>query len=327
MPGADLYLHAPAAYTKHNCLFNQELTMTTPPSPKWLKLTFNAPTILAEAAADLAGVLSGTGVEQTPDSGTGCAISAFFPLEDDQDDEQQVQDIRDMLIARMSELFSIYDEQFKEVQSELMVDEDLATSWQQFFHTVEIVPGLVIKPSWEEYQPAAGQQIIEMDPGRAFGTGQHASTRLALSLVAQAMKEPAQTGLDIGTGTGVLAMAAALYGAGQITAIDNDPEAVRVAQENITHNNLSHAIICSDTPLEEISGDFQLICANIIHDVLVEMASRISQLAAPGSHLVLAGILHGEQEKNITKIYAEHGFQLEQAAYEDEWVSLLFSHS
>lgn len=297
--------------------------------PKWLKLTFNVPTVLTEAAADLAGVLSGAGVEQTPDHGKGCVISAFFALNVDEDIDSQVTSTKNLFGERLGELFSLYDEQIGEIRTELLADEDWATSWQRFFHTFEITPGLVIKPSWEEYQPDSGQQVIEMDPGMAFGTGQHASTKLALALIGHALggpeQEAPQAGLDIGTGTGILAMAAALNGVSQVTAIDNDPDAVAAALDNVAHNNLARSITCSDAPLEAITGTFGLICANIVHDVLIDMAAQIRQLAAPHAHLVLAGILHGEQEQNIITVYEQLGFKLVSPAYEDEWVALYFT--
>lgn len=298
-------------------------------NPQWLKLTFNVPTVLTEAAADLAGVLSGAGVEQTPDSGEGCVMSAFFALNVAEDVDRQVAATKDLFSKRLGELFSLYDKQLGELSTEMLADEDWATSWQQFFHAFEITPGLVIKPSWEEYQPEPGQQVIEMDPGMAFGTGQHASTKLALDLIGHALgvaeQEAPTAGLDIGTGTGILAMAAALKGVTQVTAIDNDPDAVTAALDNVAHNKLTGSITCSDTPLDAITGTFGLICANIVHDVLVDMAPQIRQRAAANAQLVLAGILRGEQEKNIIAVYEQLGFKLVQPAYEDEWVALLFA--
>ncbi|MCI5134247.1 MAG: 50S ribosomal protein L11 methyltransferase, partial [Candidatus Electrothrix sp. AW2] len=108
-------------------------------------------------------------------------------------------------------------------------------------------------------------------------------------------------------------------------AIDNDPEAVRVAQENIAHNQLAEKITVSGNDLVQINGQFDLICANIIHDVLVNMAPDIVQLLTKNGAVVLAGILQGEQEKNIIRIYEGLGLALQKALYEDEWVSLLLT--
>ena len=206
----------------------------------------------------------------------------------------------------------------------MLADQDWATSWQQYFKPFEIVPGLVIKPSWEEYQPTPGQHILELDPGMAFGTGQHASTQMALALIKKSIETatPEQV-LDVGTGTGILAMAAALFGAGRVVAVDNDPDAVVVARENIKKNRLDGKIGVSTTPVAQIMGTFELVCANIVHDVLVEMAQMLAGRTATDGHLVLAGILSGEQEAHIIAVYHALGLQFCERRYQEEWVALL----
>jgi len=203
-------------------------------------------------------------------------------------------------------------------------DEDWSTSWQQFFKPFAIIPGLIIKPSWESYEKKTDEQMIELDPGMAFGTGQHASTRLALGLIHDCFqKQPPKNVLDIGTGTGILAMAAVLFGAADGVAIDNDSEAVRVAIENITDNNLQQKINTSAAGLADITGSFDLICANIVHDVLVDLAPNIGRLLSPGGKLVLAGILRGPQEESIIEVYQQMNINLLKTAHEDEWTALL----
>lgn len=182
----------------------------------------------------------------------------------------------------------------------------------------------MIKPSWEEYQAVNNEKIIEMDPGQAFGTGQHESTKMALSLLSTSFtKKPVDKVLDVGTGTGILAMAAVLFGAESGVAIDNDPEAVRVATENINANALAAEITTSTTDLADIQGEFPLIMANIVHDVLVQMAPQFKGLLDPDGRVILAGILIGEQEENIIRIYGELGFQLQESLHDGEWAALL----
>lgn len=306
--------------------------MTTPPatSPsgnQWLKITCNTPSILSEAAADLIGVLSNTGVEQSPDKGAGCRISGFFQLDTSDPTDAQIEELTALVSKRLEELFSLYDHQMGAIEATLIDDQDWATSWKQFFNTFEIVPGLVIKPTWEQYTPESGQHVIEMDPGMAFGTGQHASTKMALSLLTktfQGMSDKAATILDIGTGTGILAMAGAIYGGQQVKAIDNDPDAVTAATDNVANNGLTDHIDVSITELADIQGTYAVICANIIHDALVDMADAIRQRSAPGASLVLAGILKGQQEQNIITTYQKRGYALTATEYQDQWVALLF---
>ena len=314
---------------EHLHFFSPRTLMTTDnaPTSQWLKITFSCPTPLLEPAADLLAVLSGTGVEQSPETATGATLSGFFQVATANVDDQAPAATTEEIIAEVSEqladLFALYDQAVPALTSTLLADEDWATSWQQYFKPFEIVPGLVIKPTWEDYQPEQSQRVIEMDPGMAFGTGQHASTRMALALIQEAMAQVSATSaLDVGTGTGILAMAAALFGAGQVVAIDNDPDAVRVAAENIAQNGLTKKIATSTTPLAEIQGRYPLVCANIVHDVLVEMAPDLAARTTSGGQLVLAGILHGEQEANIITVYAAQGLSLENQMYQDEWVSL-----
>lgn len=300
-------------------------TETTSAAPgQWLKITLFCPAALLEPAADLLGVLSGTGVEQSPETALGATLNGFFQVAAQSNaDAALVEEIIAQVKEQLAALFALYDQAPPELTTILLADEDWATSWQQFFKPFEIVPGLVIKPSWEAYTPDNQQVVIEMDPGMAFGTGQHASTRMALALIQEAMQQvAAPCALDVGTGTGILAMAAALFGAKQVVAIDNDPDAVRVAGENIAHNGLTETVATSTTPLAEIQGSYPLVCTNIVHDVLVEMAPDLTARTTSGGQLVLAGILRGEQEANIIAIYGQQGFVLIHRLYQDEWVSL-----
>jgi ribosomal protein L11 methyltransferase len=309
------------------------MTTVNDPAPsdrQWLKITLFCPLPLLESAADLMGVLSGSGVEQSPESESGALISGFFQLGTATGDPHRPEESAEVVLARvnqqMTELFALYGCVPEKPVVTLLADQDWATSWQQYFKPFEIVPGLVIKPSWEAYQPEPGQHVIEMDPGMAFGTGQHASTRMALALIKKSMQRATDNSqaLDVGTGTGILAMATALFGAERVVAIDNDPDAVRVAQENIEKNGLAGKIETSATPVERLQGAFQLISANIVHDVLVEMAGTLVMLTAPGGHLVLAGILSGEQEENIVGVYLGLGLQPLDRLYQEEWVALQF---
>ena len=128
----------------------------------------------------------------------------------------------------------------------------------------------------------------------------------------------------MGTGTGILAMAAILFGAQQALAIDNDPEAVRVAKENIEHNGLGGKIAVNTMPVEAIPGPYPLVIANIVHDVLVDMAPTLAKLTSLDGHLLLAGILSGTQEENIIHVYGQQGFSILNRLYQDEWVALQF---
>lgn len=277
------------------------------------------------------GVLSGSGVEIRPvDTSGKQKLTGFFDLGDkavDNATEQACEAILEKVTGEFEKLFAIYNLILAPPDTRIMDDEDWATSWQQFFATTEIVPGLVIKPSWEEYAPDAGQRVITMDPGMAFGTGLHSSTRLALSLIASCFdtehdNKPRRV-LDVGTGTGILAMAAAVFGADEIMAIDNDPEAVTVATHNVLANHFDWNIGVSIRPVDALEGPYDLICVNIVHDVLVAMAPTIERLARNNSLIILSGILHGDQENNLEQVYRNNGMRLVRSEQEEEWTALL----
>ncbi len=298
---------------------------------KWLTITVTCPEKIVEAAADQMGVMSGAGVNIEPVNSSGKQnITGFFPLGENSSDgdlDKEAKVTLHEVTGELEKLFAIYNHILHEPTTEVIDDKDWATSWQQYFSTMEIIPGLVIKPSWEEYTPDAGQHVIKMDPGMAFGTGQHASTKLALMLLASCFDtdhaSKPRKALDIGTGTGILAMAAAVYGADQVMAIDNDPEAVAVADQNVLANHFDWNVGVSNRPLDELDGPYDLICANIVHDVLVDMAPIIKRLAYANCHIVLAGILKGKQEKNIEQVYRENGMTLIRSEHEEEWAAML----
>jgi ribosomal protein L11 methyltransferase len=296
--------------------------MTEHDSSDWRQASLSCPETALEAAADLLGVLSGSAVEQTPVKDGLSTVSGFFWLGSDDGQEQILRRIE----PELAELFAAYGLPAPQTECSVLADEDWATSWQQFFTPFAIVPGLIIKPSWESYAARPGEQVIEMDPGMAFGTGQLASTRLALGLIQTCFQAGSpERVLDIGAGTGILAMAAVLFGAKKTIAIDNDPEAVQAAAENIARNSLAAKIAVSAADLADITGSFDLICANILHDVLAEMAPAIARLLADKGNVVLAGILRGEQEENIVRVYSGLGLRLQRAAHEEEWAALLLT--
>jgi ribosomal protein L11 methyltransferase len=146
---------------------------------------------------------------------------------------------------------------------------------------------------------------------------------LALELITARLGQgPCARALDVGTGTGILAMAAALFGCREVLAVDNDPDAVAVARQNVAHNHLAARIELASTPVAEIHGSFQLVAANIVHDVLVDLAPDLTRLTPPGGSLVLAGILVGEQEAHIAGVYAALGWRNLDRRSQDEWVAL-----
>lgn len=237
---------------------------------------------------------------------------------------QELQEIEEFL-TRLSSLFPEADR--PAMTTETIQDQDWNQTWKERFKPFSITPHLVIKPSWEPYAPESGQKIMELDPGMAFGTGHHASTRLALLFIEEifyADQPRPQKVLDVGTGTGILAMASALFGAGQILAVDNDPEAVAVAGDNVLANHLQSRVTVSGIDLAGIKEGFDLVIANIIRDTLLEIAADLLARLNPGGGLILAGILAGEQCAEIRTAYEALGLLHQKTTTEGEWSSLFF---
>lgn len=210
----------------------------------------------------------------------------------------------------------------------LLKEEDWANSWKSNFKPTRIGQRLVIKPSWEDFTGKAEDIILELDPGMAFGTGTHATTRLCLeALEALMFEKPPQaeehTVLDVGCGSGLLGIAAALLGAKKVVSIDIDPVAVQVTNENAAINRVTPLIHASETPLEHLDGCFSVVLANILAEALVSMRSALTARVAPEGALILSGILV-EREEFVRAGFADQPLTLSAVTREDEWCCLIF---
>ena len=202
--------------------------------------------------------------------------------------------------------------------------EDWSEDWKQNFSTFHIGEKLVVRPSWENYAPQPGEVVIEIDPGMAFGTGTHGTTQLCLETIAELLNrpDPPLSMLDVGTGSGILALGAAALGLKEIVANDIDPVACHVARENIKKNQYAEQIEISESPLEEIPGRFGLIVANILAEENVRLKQAFLEHLLPGGWLVLSGILQ-EKESQVRDGFSDLPLEVFPSLYQDEWVCLL----
>lgn len=218
-----------------------------------------------------------------------------------------------------------------QLHTEIIPEEDWGAKWKKFFTTFQVTPKLTIKPSWEaaakpECAGEAQPEVIEMDPGLAFGTGHHPSTKLALLLLEELFQDPAQKTakvLDVGTGSGILAMACGLYGAKEVLALDNDSDAVETSRRNIRRNGLEGRVTVSSLGVKALHTGFDIVVANITHDILAELAETLTRLIHPLGFLVLAGILKGNQEQSLKEVYRRQGLSVLKSLTIDEWAALL----
>lgn len=207
-----------------------------------------------------------------------------------------------------------------DVTLEAVQDEDWAENWKQYYKPMRVGKHLVIKPGWEAFDAGPNDLVIELDPGMAFGTGTHETTRLCLELLEAWYTEGPV--LDVGTGSGILAIAAAKLGAKDVLAVDIDPVAVNVADENVRINNLSGRVRVAEGDLVQgVGGTYSFACANILADIIIALAGPIRAHLVPDAVFVCSGILI-EREDDVVAALTGAGFELLEARHLGAWTAL-----
>jgi len=205
--------------------------------------------------------------------------------------------------------------------------EDWREAWKSHFHVTSLSPRFVVKPSWEPFDPPPGIVVLEIDPGQAFGTGLHATTRMCLAWIDEmGSEEPGfmpASALDVGTGTGILAIALARLGVNEVWALDNDPLATEAARINATINRVGGWVRVVDGSLEEVRGrTFPLVVSNLTGALLVPMARDLGGFVEPKGRLLLSGILL-EEEERVEVAFRAAGFHLLGEREDGEWCAVL----
>ena len=209
-------------------------------------------------------------------------------------------------------------------------EEDWANNWKQYFKPLCVGEKLLIKPSWESLSENETRRILEIDPAASFGTGQHNTTQLCLELLEQNISQ-GDSLLDLGCGSGILSIAAILLGAQKATAVDIDENSVKIAAENAQKNNipsgsytaLAGNIITDKALAEKIGTGFDVVCANIVADVLIAMSGLFAGFLKKGGKLVVSGIIEPRRDEVLEKIQSS-GFELVQTRQKDDWVAASF---
>jgi ribosomal protein L11 methyltransferase len=206
---------------------------------------------------------------------------------------------------------------------------DWSESWKRHFKPLDLGPRLLVKPTWSRRVPKKSQALVVLDPGLSFGTGQHATTRFCLEQLV-ALRDPAassQSMLDVGTGSGILAIAAVKLGYQPVNAFDFDPDCVRVANENTELNGVAEVLSVTHDDITQVPKKpkqrYSVVCANLIYDLLIAERDRLLARVAPGGSLVLAGILE-TQFTLVRKTFEAAGWKLVAATTDKEWRSGTF---
>jgi len=301
----------------------------------WLEIACDVPEEHAEVIADFLTQLTGTGVcvdnlcvdafsiSEIPAS-VRVVIKAY--LSADSDTSQQMFQL-EAFLSELSKLHpgdSFYPPTISAVNSE-----DWSSSWKVHFKPLRVGKHLLIVPTWEDVEEMPGDLVLRIDPGMAFGTGGHETTRLCLELLESVMDSGPLLNvpslLDLGTGSGILAMAASLLGCGRILALDIDPDAIIVARENLALNNLSDSVECGTTPLESLTENFDIIMANILAEELVRLAPDLADRLRPGGALILSGIL-ADKESLVRQGYNQQQLTYCRTLRDGEWVAILYRY-
>ncbi len=228
----------------------------------------------------------------------------------------------------LNELAGIFDlRPSHSIKWRSVFEDTWSEEWKRDLGPLEVGSGLIIKPSWLDNKSWTDRIILNLDPGLAFGTGLHASTRFCLDALAEYLAFPENAEariLDVGTGSGILAMASAALGRGFVLAIDNDPRVLPVAVQNLENNGLagSVALACADPA--SIKGQFDLILANLFSGELIRLAPTLGSLGADGGKLILSGILK-HQAKAVANSFTSTGFILTEHRNEGEWAALVLT--
>ncbi|MDP7977243.1 50S ribosomal protein L11 methyltransferase [Bacillus multifaciens] len=202
-------------------------------------------------------------------------------------------------------------------------EEDWATAWKKYYHPVKISDTFTIVPTWEEYTPSSPEEkIIELDPGMAFGTGTHPTTTMCIRALEKTV-QPGDTVIDVGTGSGVLSIAAAKLGAASIQAYDLDPVAVESAEMNIRLNHTEHVVtVGQNSLLEGIEGPVDLIVANLLAEIILLFPEDAAKVVKQGGLFITSGII-AAKEKMVTSALVNAGFTVEEVLTMEDWVAII----
>lgn len=248
----------------------------------------------------------------------GVAVKAYLPV------NSFLQETVDDITAAVKNL-SVYQidiGQLKVSVSEVH-EEDWATAWKQYYNPVKISEKFTIVPTWEDYEPfSTDELIIELDPGMAFGTGTHPTTVMCLQALERFVK-PNQHVVDVGTGSGVLAIGAALLGASRVTALDLDEVAVSAARQNVALNHAENIVSVSKNNLiDGIDDQPDVVVSNILAEVIISFTDDVTSILRPGGFFIASGII-GQKKDDVRKAMTDAGLFIAETVVMEDWVCIV----
>ncbi|SHJ90606.1 ribosomal protein L11 methyltransferase [Anaerobranca californiensis DSM 14826] len=241
----------------------------------------------------------------------GMIIKCYLPVNDK---------LHDTLSAIRSYVATVNEQGEYSVTTTQLSQHDWEHQWKQFYKTVYVTPKLVIKPKWVEYTKKGDEKVVELDPGLAFGTGTHPTTNLCLKKLIELVSSDT-TIIDVGCGSGILSIAAALFG-GKAIALDIDPLAVKAAKENVELNNLSDRVtVLEGTLSSQNLPQCDILVANIIADVILTLIPQIEYVLKPNGYMIFSGIIISRQ-KEVIECLNNHKYIIKDIDIDGDWVAI-----
>lgn len=295
---------------------------------KWLKVELTAPSELIDALSNFMTEIGAQGVfQETPyqEPSNGFAqdavfetLKAFLPF------DIRLENRLESLKIYIEGLAQVFPDLTKPVfETERIDDPDWGEAWKKYFKPLRVTNNIVIKPTWERFTPVGRDIVIEIDPGMAFGTGQHASTRMCLQAIEDLLLQERTTAkwrvLDVGTGTGILGIACARLGMQRVVCVDSDKKAAEIAHENIAINDVEDRVTVVNQDVATIHERFDLIVANLTAKILLKHRSHLISLLGPDGYLVISGIIEQNREE-IENHFITPPLTSQQVITEKEWI-------
>jgi len=299
---------------------------------RWLKIELSVSPLLVDAVSNFLTEIGADGVlqeeleHQSPEdfevSATREVLKAYLPV--DIRLEHRIASLKTYLDS-LVQIFP--DLEQPALATETVVDQDWGEEWKKYFKPLRVSKNIVIKPTWERYTPAGRDIVIDIDPGMAFGTGQHPSTRMCLEAIEDIILKDRNIKkwrvLDVGTGTGILGISCAKLGAERVICVDIDKKAAEIARENAMINHVEDRVVIINRDVTTIHEPFDLIVANLTAKILMRLRTHLMSLIENNGYLVISGIID-QNKSDIESHFLTDGFALHHIIAEKEWVCYIF---
>lgn len=249
-------------------------------------------------------------------------LNAYFPS--GTEDEKHLSDLQSY-INSLAELFPNLKK--PTFSTEVIIDPQWGEVWKRFFKPLRITKNIIVKPSWERYSATGRETVIEIDPGMAFGTGQHPSTSMCIEAMEEILLKDRTFQkwrvLDVGTGTGILGISAAKLGASSVMCVDIDDQAVEIAHKNVAVNHVGDRVVIVNSDVAKIKGTFELIVANLTAETLIKIKSHLVKMMEKGGYLVISGIFE-KNRQDVEKAFTRDDLISHKVIADKEWVCYVY---